>query len=76
MREWGSSYTGIFKRLISDESGQATVEYILLLSATVIGSAALSRAILRGLENGILRFGNQLQKDLKTGRADLGIWSR
>ena len=64
----------MWAEFLRDESGQATVEYILLLSGTIIGAAALSKAILRGMENGILSLGNQLQKDLKTGRADLGIW--
>lgn len=57
-----------------DEGGQATVEYILILSAVVTGAIALSRRLLKGIDTGILTLGGQLEKDLKTGRAPLGIW--
>jgi hypothetical protein len=57
-----------------DEGGQSTVEYILILSASVVGAAQLGRAILRALDNGILKLGGDLEKDLKTGRAPLNVW--
>ena len=60
--------------LIRDESGQGTVEYILILSVSVVGAGAISRKIVETLDKGILRLGGQLEKDLKTGRADIGIW--
>jgi len=57
-----------------DEGGQATIEYILILSAVVTGAIALSRRLLKAIDTGILTLGGQLEKDLKTGRAPLGIW--
>lgn len=57
-----------------DERGQATLEYILILSATVVGAGLMSRTIIKTLDTGILKLGGQLEKDLKTGRAPLGIW--
>lgn len=75
MTGWGP---GQLSRLGSafarDESGQATVEYILILSAVVTGAVALARVILASLDKGILILGGQLEKDLRTGRADVGIW--
>lgn len=67
------------KRLLSteflkDDSGQATVEYILVLSVTVVIAAALSRKVLEVMDRGILRFGSQLEKDLKTGRMPIYVW--
>ncbi len=56
-------------------AGQATVEYILLLSFVVVACVGMTRAILGGLEKGVLRVGGGLEKQLKTGRAPGGIWS-
>ncbi|OFZ73944.1 MAG: hypothetical protein A3K03_04845 [Bdellovibrionales bacterium RIFOXYD1_FULL_44_7] len=61
-------------RFVRDDKGQATVEYILLLSVTAVAAGALSRAILSTIDKGILRFGGQLEKDLKTGRTPVTIW--
>lgn len=57
-----------------DERGQGTVEYILILSAVVLGAVQLARGFLTILDQGILRLGGQLEKDLKTGRAPLSVW--
>ena len=61
-------------RLCRDEGGQSIVEYIIILSATVVGAGLLSRQILRVLDSGIVKLGGQLEKDLKTGRASVNIW--
>jgi Flp pilus assembly pilin Flp len=63
------------KKFLLDESGQGTVEYILILSATVLGAATLGRAALRALDRGSLLIGGQLEKDLKTGRVPLSVWT-
>ena len=57
-----------------DQRGQATVEYILILSVTILGAAGLSRAIVGAFDSGILRFGAALEQDLRTGRSPLDIW--
>lgn len=62
------------REFISDESGQSVLEYVLLLSATVIGAGLLARGILNSLDSGILKLGGQLEKDLKTGRAPLTVY--
>ena len=64
----------IFKNLYKDESGQATVEYILLLSVIVFGVSQIGRAVIGALDRGILFLGAQLEKDLKTGRAQINVW--
>lgn len=53
--------------LFQDENGQGTVEYLLILSATVVGASALVKSILNTLDRGVLRLGSTLEKDLKTG---------
>lgn len=62
------------ERFLSDDSGQGTLEYILILSASVVGAATLSRGIKKVLDEGILHLGSVLEKDLKTGRAGLRVW--
>lgn len=64
----------ICREFISDESGQGVLEYVLLLSGTVIGAGLLARGILSSLDSGILKLGGQLEKDLKTGRAPLTVY--
>ncbi len=67
--------TALRKFFREEDSGQATVEYILLLSFCVVLAVALTRGILGALDRGVLRLGGQLEKDLKSGRAPLGVWS-
>ncbi len=78
-RGWGPRrvlffFIGKAATLLRDERGQGTVEYVLILSATVVGAAALARQIINALDNGILKMGATLERDLKTGRAPLDIW--
>lgn len=75
MRGLGTRLKQFLRRFLLEESGQGTVEYILLLSATVIGAATLGRLTLRALDRGSLLVGGQLEKDLKTGRVPLNVWT-
>lgn len=59
---------------LRDDRGQATLEYILLLTLVVTAAGALSRGILNGLYSGVAILGGQLEKDLKTGRAEISVW--
>jgi hypothetical protein len=68
-RVWGRLST-----LAADEQGQALTEYILILSACVVAAGAMTKQLLRVLDQGILKLGGQLEKDLKTGRPNVGIW--
>ncbi|OFZ19712.1 MAG: hypothetical protein A2X94_16795 [Bdellovibrionales bacterium GWB1_55_8] len=65
---------GALDRLLQDDRGQATVEYILILSVAVVAAGAMARGLLGVVDRGILRFGGQLEKDLKTGRMNSGLW--
>ena len=65
---------GEFARLLRDEGGQGVLEYILILTATVVGAGLMSQKILSVVDSGILSLGGQLEKDLKTGRVPLDIW--
>lgn len=62
------------RRLFREESGQAVTEYILLMSAVTVAAVSLARGILNGIYEGILAFGGQFEKDLKTGRGSVTIW--
>ncbi len=65
---------GLLQRFLRDDHGQATLEYILILSASVLGAAAISRTIISALDRGILNLGAQLEKDLRTGRIPVDVW--
>ncbi len=52
----------------SHESGQGILEYILILSFALTTSVVLARLIGGAMDRGILVFGGQLEKDLKTGK--------
>ena len=64
----------ICRAFLHEEDGQGVIEYILLLSVTVVGAGMLARGILNALDNGVLKLGGQLEKDLKTGRAPLSVY--
>ena len=55
-------------------SGQATVEYLLIVAVVVILAGVLSRGLLVTLDSAILGFGGKLEKNLKTGRAPLNAY--
>lgn len=63
-----------FLDFVFDESGQGTVEYVIILSASVVGAAQVAKQVLAAMDKGILRLGGQLEQDLKTGRAPLSVW--
>lgn len=71
LRERGKNF---LVRFLREEDGQATIEYILVLSATLVASGMLARGILNALDSGVLKLGGQLEKDLKTGRAPLSVY--
>ena len=68
------SFFTFIQNFKSDEQGQGTTEYILILAATVLGATQLAKEILRILDASVLRLGGQLEQDLKSGRASLSVW--
>lgn len=54
--------------------GQAVVEYLLLLSIVGLFSLTLQKGLITTFIGSLEYLGGELQKDLKTGRASLGIW--
>jgi len=60
---------------IQDESGQSTVEYLLILSVCVLGVGSMVRQIRNIFDTATLRIGAVLEQDLKSGRAPLSVWS-
>jgi Flp pilus assembly pilin Flp len=76
LREWGrKSFLPIFERLVADETGQATVEYILILSVSVVAVSALVRKFFETFDKAVQVIGANLEKDLKTGRAPYSVWA-
>ena len=62
-------------RFVREDDGQAITEYILLLTLTVAGAVALAKGLLAAINRANLTIGGQLEKDLKTGRVALDLWS-
>lgn len=62
------------KRL-RDQSGQASLEYVLILALALTASALLAKGLSQALDASVLRFGAQLEKDLKTGRAQASVYN-
>jgi len=60
--------------LVREQSGQGTVEYVLLLSMIITLTLGIAKGTRSILDQGILKLGAQLEKDLKTGRAPLSVW--
>lgn len=65
----GSNSTGL------DTQGQGTVEYLLILSFVIFSASQLNKQLIGTIDRLVLRVGAQLEKDLKTGRAPLSVWS-
>ncbi len=40
-----------------DEGGQAVIEYVLVLSGTLVAAGMLARGILNALDSGVLKLG-------------------
>lgn len=74
-RVYSSSWFSKIGAFCADETGQGTVEYILLLSFAVVGAMMFVRATLRVLDRGIGFLGGHLEKDLKTGKVSVSAWS-
>lgn len=69
-----SKSRSVGNKFLAEEDGQAITEYILILSACIFGATTLARGILKALDDGVLKLGGQLEKDLKSGRAPLTAW--
>ncbi len=61
-------------RVLSNQSGQGTLEYMLLLIILVVAGASFTATILRSVDDQILAVGGRLEKQLKTGRANVNSW--
>lgn len=64
----------VLGKWVRDESGQGLTEYVLLLSFAIATAVAVARSLRSAIDRGILIFGGELEKDLKTGRTQLGAW--
>lgn len=60
--------------LWDDEEGQGITEYVLIMSFSVVTAVLLARTMKSAIDRGVLLFGGELERDLKTGRTQLGAW--
>ncbi|MFN7685810.1 MAG: hypothetical protein ACK5QT_10420 [Oligoflexia bacterium] len=60
--------------LIFQEEGQGITEYVLILGFSITLAVLFARGLKTAIERGILVLGGELEKDLKTGRTQLGAW--
>ena len=60
--------------LLRDQSGQGTIEYIMILLIAVLGAGFLGNQVLGVFDTGILKLGSALEKDLHTGRVAASAW--
>lgn len=70
--------TRTFRSFIGDESGQAVTEYVLILTLAIGGAIGIAKALIGVFDKFTLALGAQLEKDLKSGRANAdpgAIWS-
>lgn len=74
LREVCSRARSLSTAFLKDESGQGTIEYILLLSFAVSGAMLFVRTTLGVLDRGIGFLGGHLEKDLKTGKVGASVW--
>ncbi len=56
------------------QKGQATLEYIFVLSFSVVTAVFMARFLMGKLDNKVLQLGGTIEKQLKTGRAPVSIW--
>lgn len=64
-----------FGRGPRNESGQGTIEYILLIAMVAGLAGLLNRAILGSFDTSVLKLGGALEKRLRTGKADVTTWN-
>lgn len=69
-----SRFLGKKCRVLSNQSGQGTLEYMLLLVILVVAGASFTATILRSVDDQVLAVGGRLEKQLKTGRANTNTW--
>ena len=68
------STRSIWLDLLLEEDGQGLTEYVLILSFAIATAVLLARSMRAALDRGVLLFGGELERDLKTGRTQLGAW--
>ncbi len=61
-------------KVVRNPKGQAILEYIFVLSITVVVAVGMAKILLGGLDQSVLVFGGKLEKQLKSGRLSPGVW--
>ncbi len=57
------------------QEGQSIIEYLLILSVVAVLASQVTKNFINLIDRVSVRVGAELEKDLKTGRAKLGVWS-
>jgi len=58
----------VFRKLLVDEEGQSTVEYMLLISVIVIAIVAAAYVFIEPFKQGVLDLGKDVKKILSDGK--------
>lgn len=58
----------MFRKLLVDEEGQSTVEYMLLISVIVIAIVAAAYVFIEPFKQGVLDLGKDVKKILSDGK--------
>ena len=58
----------MIKELLKDEEGQSTVEYMLLISVSVIAIVAAAYVFIEPFKQGVLDLGKDVKKILSDGK--------
>ncbi len=58
------------------KSGQAVIEYILLLSMVVGIMVAFLRTLNGSFDKAVPRMGGTIERQLRTGAASAGVWRK
>ncbi|MCM0605323.1 MAG: hypothetical protein KA715_04475 [Xanthomonadaceae bacterium] len=60
----------------NNESGQAVVEYVVILAVAVSIALPLSKQLLGFIDGTVARLGSTLERKLYTGRTPVNVWRR
>ena len=60
----------------ASKSGQAIIEYIILLSIVVVGLALFLSKYTGLFDNMTVRMGGAMESQLRTGKAPASVWTK
>lgn len=62
--------------LAKNQSGQAMVEYILLLTIVVVGAGLFLQSLSKAIDQMTAAQGGKLERQIRTGSAPASLWKK